>query len=385
MQKAKNIVYKVDGKVVSQLQGNVKSGSTVEVSFKTDAGTTPTRFSLVSYEAPASYFTEENAEEQVPYDEVTETYSAGTHSMKVTIPKYYFQVDFVYGCVIEQFGPAGTNNYYGKQSRLIAHANGGNKPPKDNKKITICHIPPGNPDNAHTITISENAWPAHQKHHGDYVGACKKDSVPPVTECDTCDTAPPFPVKLIKFSGVKISPNVVKLQWTTTSEINNDYIAIEKSTDVNNWQEVCRVPGAPGGYSNTPRDYSCEDKHADDGGQNNVYYRPKQVDFNGTYEYFNMIRIRLQDAAYQTSVDPAYPNPTTDNRIRIPYNAAENALFNIRVMTLDGRTLLTNRFVAQTGHQVVDLELPETTLKSGFYILEVQSDDQVFRQKVYKQ
>lgn len=38
--------------------------------------------------------------------------------------------------------------------------------------ITICHIPPGNPANAHTITISINAWPAHQA-HGDYEGSCE--------------------------------------------------------------------------------------------------------------------------------------------------------------------------------------------------------------------
>lgn len=34
-------------------------------------------------------------------------------------------------------------------------------------KITICHIPPGNPDNCHEITISMNALEAHLDHHGD--------------------------------------------------------------------------------------------------------------------------------------------------------------------------------------------------------------------------
>lgn len=42
-------------------------------------------------------------------------------------------------------------------------------------KLIICHIPPGNPDNAHTIEISENAWPAHRDNHGDYLGACDGD------------------------------------------------------------------------------------------------------------------------------------------------------------------------------------------------------------------
>jgi hypothetical protein len=48
--------------------------------------------------------------------------------------------------------------------------NGGN----DNDKVTICHIPPGNPDNAHTIRVSENALPAHLA-HGDTLGECKKE------------------------------------------------------------------------------------------------------------------------------------------------------------------------------------------------------------------
>lgn len=65
---------------------------------------------------------------------------------------------------------------------------GGNEKPKDDdknhdkhkhgdsgdKKVTICHVPPGNPDNAHTITVSENALDAHLA-HGDYEGPCEND------------------------------------------------------------------------------------------------------------------------------------------------------------------------------------------------------------------
>ncbi|MGB1269448.1 MAG: hypothetical protein ACPG45_06895 [Flavobacteriaceae bacterium] len=42
---------------------------------------------------------------------------------------------------------------------------------QSNEKITICHIPPGNPENAHSIEISVHAWPAHQA-HGDVIGNC---------------------------------------------------------------------------------------------------------------------------------------------------------------------------------------------------------------------
>ncbi|MCR9251462.1 MAG: DUF4382 domain-containing protein [bacterium] len=41
----------------------------------------------------------------------------------------------------------------------------------DGGRITICHIPPGNPDNARTIEIDASAWPAHEA-HGDYLGEC---------------------------------------------------------------------------------------------------------------------------------------------------------------------------------------------------------------------
>ncbi len=43
--------------------------------------------------------------------------------------------------------------------------------PADTKKTTVCHIPPGNPANEHTICVGDEAVPAHLA-HGDYVGAC---------------------------------------------------------------------------------------------------------------------------------------------------------------------------------------------------------------------
>jgi len=38
-------------------------------------------------------------------------------------------------------------------------------------KVKICHVPPGNPDNAHTINVSVMALPAHLA-HGDNLGSC---------------------------------------------------------------------------------------------------------------------------------------------------------------------------------------------------------------------
>jgi hypothetical protein len=49
--------------------------------------------------------------------------------------------------------------------------------PADTKKTTICHIPPGNPANEHTLCVGNAAVPAHLA-HGDHVGACDAECGP---------------------------------------------------------------------------------------------------------------------------------------------------------------------------------------------------------------
>jgi hypothetical protein len=50
--------------------------------------------------------------------------------------------------------------------------------PADTKKTTVCHIPPGNPANEHTICVGNAAVPAHLA-HGDNLGSCCAGTTPP--------------------------------------------------------------------------------------------------------------------------------------------------------------------------------------------------------------
>jgi hypothetical protein len=45
-------------------------------------------------------------------------------------------------------------------------------------KVTICHIPPGNPAERHEITVGEPAVAAHIRDHGDYIGPCSPNPDP---------------------------------------------------------------------------------------------------------------------------------------------------------------------------------------------------------------
>jgi hypothetical protein len=61
--------------------------------------------------------------------------------------------------------------------------------PLDTKKTTICHIPPGNPANAHTLCVGNEAVPAHLA-HGDSLDACLSICPPPVDGGASDDASP---------------------------------------------------------------------------------------------------------------------------------------------------------------------------------------------------
>lgn len=48
---------------------------------------------------------------------------------------------------------------------------------EEEAKVAVCHVPPGNPDNPHTIEVDESALPAHLA-HGDTEGACVEETPP---------------------------------------------------------------------------------------------------------------------------------------------------------------------------------------------------------------
>ena len=56
--------------------------------------------------------------------------------------------------------------------------------------VAICHVPPGNPDNEHTITVGEPAVDAHVDNHGDSMGSCDADTTTTSTSSTTTTEAP---------------------------------------------------------------------------------------------------------------------------------------------------------------------------------------------------
>ncbi len=115
----------------------------------------------------------------------------------------------------------------------------------------------------------------------------------------------PLPVELTSFSAQQMNYGVL-LQWTTASELNNDYFTIEKSKNGTNFENLTTIKGA--GTSITQNQYEFIDrtpfKHL-------AYYRLKQTDFDGQYSYSKIIVI------YQQTEDKleVYPNPATRTKL----------------------------------------------------------------------
>lgn len=126
----------------------------------------------------------------------------------------------------------------------------------------------------------------------------------------------PLPVELISFSGNEHSGEV-HLQWTTSSEINNDFFSIERSYDGASWETIATINGA--GDSNHPINYVHVDKYPAAG---TIYYRLFQQDFDGATKALGEVAVTV--AGTQWTV---FPNPATQNwTIQLPHYANDYQL-----------------------------------------------------------
>ncbi len=87
------------------------------------------------------------------------------------------------------------------------------------------------------------------------------------------------------FTG-KVDGCLIKLNWGTKHEIGNDYFEIERSIDGKKFFSIGKVAGS--GNSITPVNYQYSDENIY---KSDYFYRLKLVDFNGEYDYSNIIQI----------------------------------------------------------------------------------------------
>jgi len=93
-------------------------------------------------------------------------------------------------------------------------------------------------------------------------------------------------VEFVDFEGVVVDDRAVRLTWSTAMEINNNHFVIERCNDAANFEAIDKVYGV--GNSTAIVEYEFIDL-APQIGIN--YYRLKQVDFNGNFDYSEIIAV----------------------------------------------------------------------------------------------
>lgn len=180
-----------------------------------------------------------------------------------------------------------------------------------------------------------------------------------------------LPINLISFNAQKIKQQVA-LSWETAAEINNDYMAVERSQDGRTFVEIGRVQGA--GTTTTPQNYRFIDE-APLAGVN--YYRLRQVDFDGRTEYHQVVSVNMGGA---TSSIRILPNPVNDFT-SLQLDQAFEQDTQVRIYDLTGRVVFANNWAA--GQQQLDLNL--SFLANGSYVIRIENQEEIITERFVKQ
>ena len=172
-------------------------------------------------------------------------------------------------------------------------------------------------------------------------------------------TVTPLPVEIISFTAIPVNNKTVLTEWTTASEINNDHFTVERSVNNANWEYVGTVAGA--GYSTSTINYSLEDKTPYMG---TSYYRLRQTDFNGDFEYFGPVPVNLQGI----DIINLYPNPVGDKMEYIIVSSIEGSV-EIEAIDVLGRKVISRNDHISIGENNMKLSFQD--LASGSYMVHV--------------
>ncbi len=174
-----------------------------------------------------------------------------------------------------------------------------------------------------------------------------------------------LPVTLTKFR-FQISNKTIRLLWTTESEINNDYFQIERSANGKDFVALDKVHGF--GNSLSTRNYEFIDESPLNGSN---YYRLKQVDFDGRFEYTKIIRADNSDSRIRI-----YPTSTTDY---VTVDMNEDQVASVTIINTVGQ-VVKNMNITEMKTSIDISNIP-----SGIYYVTVDAQSGKEIKKIIKQ
>jgi len=141
------------------------------------------------------------------------------------------------------------------------------------------------------------------------------------------------PIELVSFFAIA-KENRVELRWATATETNNYGFEIQRSLDRISFTTIGFVKG--NGTTSIPKSYQFVDRNVCFG---TYYYRLKQVDTDGSFEYSNVVKVIIGlPNTYQ--LEQNYPNPF-NLETKIEYQIPKSSKVTIKIFNILGEEVAT--------------------------------------------
>jgi hypothetical protein len=173
-----------------------------------------------------------------------------------------------------------------------------------------------------------------------------------------------IPVELISFTAVAGNDKIT-LNWETATEVNNRGFEIERKIN-SGWATVGFKEGY--GTSTDKHSYSFVDNISGVSSQT-IYYRLKQVDFNGTFSYSDEVEVETLPDKF--SLNQNYPNPFNPTTT-ISFSIPQKEFVTLKVYNLLGQevAVLVNKQLEAGSH---NFQYDADMLSSGIYLYELSA------------
>ena len=187
----------------------------------------------------------------------------------------------------------------------------------------------------------------------------------------------PLPVTLVSFTAMLQQDDHVKLNWSTSMEINCSKYIIERSKDGKIFNQISTVAGS--GTTSIMHFYSSLDD-VSSVSSSIVYYRLKQLDIDGKGNYSKVIAVKVKKGNTEMSISP---NPFNSYlNINMEWNS--NELITAKVINTQGMEVISKKIEMTKGLNYITIsELSK--LPAGNYFIQFISSDKKITKRIIKQ